>query len=101
MIIYSLFEITQTLVGVAKIYISTSFFLSLSQFLCDTQMLLVIIYGLFEITQTLVGVAKIYISMSFFISLSQFFRNTQMLLVIIYGLIPKCGKLIKAKAVIR
>ena len=45
-----LIEITQTLVGDAKICISTSFSISLSQFLCNTQTLLMVIYGLFEIT---------------------------------------------------
>ena len=39
-----------TLVGVAKICISMSFSISLSQFLCNTQTLLLVIYGLFEIT---------------------------------------------------
>ena len=85
--LYSLFEITKTIVGDAKISISVSFSISPSQFLYNAQGLFQVIYGLFEITQTVVGVAKICISASFSISLSQFLCNLHSFLEVVYGLL--------------
>ena len=81
-VLYGLFKITQTLVSIAKIAISTSLSCPVPQFFGNAKTLVVVLYSFFEIIHTVVSISKIFISTSLSCSVLQFFGNAKLLVVV-------------------
>lgn len=80
------FKVVQTLVRIAKVPMSNSFPSSVTQFIGNAKMLVVILYGLIKVTQTVVSITKIAISSPLSNLVSQFFDNSETFVVVINSL---------------
>ena len=84
MILYSLLEISKTVIGVAKITVRSSLSCPVAHFFGNFEVLFIVLYGFLIISKTVTGVAKIK-RFSFSCFVSHFFRNLEMLFMVLYG----------------